>query len=117
MLHCTKHEERLIKSGKSNGVVMRYDPSSGCPHEPGGTITFIGTKKDTNGRPEPFAEGIVVSVRPGTVRAMADDSDLVKADGFGTGHSWKSHLRVKYRGIRDSARVYHIKFRVKDVKK
>lgn len=116
MLKCTKYEARKIMEGKATGIIMRYDVASGCPHKVKGELVFTNGDIDPTGKRQvPFGRATIVSIRPGTVNQFCSDKGIYEMDGFPNGTSMKAHLRVKYKGIPDTANVFHIRFRMEEI--
>lgn len=119
MFSCTRTETRLIINGKSCGVVRRYDGK--CPHKAGSEIVFTSKflpwLAQDDERSIPFAKGIVVSVRPGTVGGFRKDNTMAERDGFSNGAVWHGHLNQHYRGIGDDVPVHHVTFKLEEVDK
>lgn len=120
MFHCTGFETRQIMAGKATGVVRRYDKQ--CPHEVGAEIVFTSKMIDrqapeTGPREIPFARVTVVSVRPGSVREFRDDLMIAEMDGHANGNTWFEHHRKFYGSIKDTDKLFHIKFKVIEMDK
>jgi len=120
MFSCTRTETRLIVEGKCAGVVRRYERGA-CPHAVGSQIVFsskfLPWLPHDDDRSIPFAQGTIVSVRPGTVGQFRKDQRLAETDGFANGPVWHGHLNQLYKGIGDDASVYHITFKLEEIDK
>lgn len=119
MFSCNRHETNLIMQGKFGGAVRKYDPKSGCPHKPGSKI-LVSSKftRENPGKDTPIAEGMVVSVRPGTVGEFKKNDSLAKLDGFANAQSWYTYFaRHVYPGVRDDEQVFHVQMRLTQIEK
>lgn len=118
MFQCTRTETRLFMEGKSGGVVRKY--GGDCPHKAGNDIVLTSKYlpwTGDDGKSVPFAKGVIVSVRPGTVARFRKDKMIAQTDGFGSPPAWHGHLNMLYQGIRDDESVHHITIRIDAVDK
>lgn len=111
MFSLSRHETKLVMSGKATGAARVY---SDCPHKPGNEIYLSSRTIDASGarRSITFAKAQIISVRPGTVGQFRRDPMIAEMDGYANGESWRAQLGVRYKGIKDTDNITHIKFRI-----
>ena len=109
MFALTRHETKQIMAGQAGGVARIYDV---CPHEIGMQMHMTSKFLDQSGRSIPFVKVQIVSLRPGTCGQFRKDQQQAKTDGYENAAMWHGQMNVMYQGIKDSAKMTHIKFRV-----
>jgi hypothetical protein len=117
MFALTRLETQKIMQGLATGCIRNY--GGDCPHEVGNEIVLTSMYLDTTGadRQIPFARAQVVSVRPGTAGEFRRDPIVAEMDGFENGEVLFGHLNQMYRGVKETDRLHHIKFRVIEIDK
>jgi hypothetical protein len=115
MFTCNRWETKVIMEGRASGCSRVY--GNGCPHRIGGELVLTSRYLDLEGRDIPFAKAQVVSIRPGTVGEFRRDKMLAEIDGYANGEVWFGQMNQMYKGLKDTDKVYHIKFRIIEIDK
>jgi hypothetical protein len=115
MFDLNRFETKQIMEGRATGCTRKYGDV--CPHVPGAEIIFTSKFLDLSGKSVPFARAQVVSVRPGTVGEFRRDSMIAEIDGYPNGEVWYGQMGVMYKGVKDTDKMHHIKFRIIEIDK
>lgn len=115
MFELNRFETKQVMEGSASGCARKY--GNECPHKPGSEIVLTSRFLDSSGRSIPFAKANVVSVRPGTVGEFRRDPMIAEMDGYPNGEVWFGQLSQMYRGMKDSEKIFHIRFMITDIDK